>query len=234
MPILGITYAGGEQAGSRWWGKRRAAGGFSVSGEAWCQVLYARAATYLRPRAVPTVHAKASAAALSAPPRASARTSGVVESKRQADVAAVIVACVEIIEQASRRWRGGRRDDFHTDRRDRARERGAVRALEGQDRAVLPVLDGVEDVLLDRSRDGRERGVGGREVLADDRNGFRELGNREVVLEVVANRPVRKSSSESRRRSRFSRGGDAPRQFDLCTATDSAVARKRLTAVMQT
>ena len=81
--------------------KRRAAGGFSVSGEAWCQVLYARAATYLRPRAVPTVQASASAAALSAPPRASARTSGVVESKRQADVAAVIVACVEIIEQAS-------------------------------------------------------------------------------------------------------------------------------------
>ena len=76
------------------WGKRRAAGGFSVSGEAWCQVLYARAATYLRPRAVPTVHASASAAALSAPPRASARTSGVVDSKRQADVAAVIVAMV--------------------------------------------------------------------------------------------------------------------------------------------
>jgi hypothetical protein len=57
-------------------------------------VLYARAATYLRPRAVPTVHAKASAAALSAPPRASAKTSGVVESKRQAEVAAVIVAMV--------------------------------------------------------------------------------------------------------------------------------------------
>ena len=61
-------------------GERRAAGGFSVSGEAGCQVIYARAATYLRPRAVPTVHASASAAALSAPPRASARTSGVVES----------------------------------------------------------------------------------------------------------------------------------------------------------
>ena len=61
------------------------------------------------------------------------------------------------------------------------------------------VLDGVQDVLLDRARDGRERGVGGREVLADDRNGFRELGNREVVLEVVADRPVRKSTSESRR-----------------------------------
>ena len=74
--------------------KRRAAGGFSVSGEAGCQVIYARAATYLRPRAVPTVHARASAAALSAPPRASARTSGVVLSKRQADVAAVIVAIV--------------------------------------------------------------------------------------------------------------------------------------------
>ena len=57
-------------------------------------VLYARAATYLRPRAVPTVQASASAAALFAPPRASARTSGVVESKRQADVAAVIVAIV--------------------------------------------------------------------------------------------------------------------------------------------
>ena len=57
-------------------------------------VLYARAATYLRPRAVPTVQASASAAALLAPPRASARTSGVVESKRQADVAAVIVAIV--------------------------------------------------------------------------------------------------------------------------------------------
>ena len=57
-------------------------------------MLYARAATYLRPRAVPTVHARASAAALLAPPRASARTSGVVESKRQADVAAVIVAIV--------------------------------------------------------------------------------------------------------------------------------------------
>ena len=75
-------------------GKRRAAGSFSVSGEAGCQVLYARAATYLRPRAVPTVHARASAAALSAPPRASARTSGVVESKRQAEVAAVMVAIV--------------------------------------------------------------------------------------------------------------------------------------------
>ena len=48
----------------------------------------------MRPRAVPTVHAKASAAALSAPPRASAKTSGVVESKRQAEVAAVIVAMV--------------------------------------------------------------------------------------------------------------------------------------------
>ena len=57
-------------------------------------MLYARAATYLRPRAVPTVHARASAAALSAPPRASARTSGVVESKRQAEVAAVMVAIV--------------------------------------------------------------------------------------------------------------------------------------------
>ena len=57
-------------------------------------MLYARAATYLRPRAVPTVQASASAAALLAPPRASARTSGVVESKRQADVAAVIVAMV--------------------------------------------------------------------------------------------------------------------------------------------
>ena len=75
--------------------KRRAAGGFVFApGEAGCQVLYARAATYLRPRAVPTVHASASAAALLAPPRASARTSGVVESKRQADVAAVIVAIV--------------------------------------------------------------------------------------------------------------------------------------------
>ena len=74
--------------------KRRAAGGFSVSGEAWCQVLYARAATYLRPRAVPTVHASASAAALSAPPRASARTSGVVLRSKQALVAAVMVAIV--------------------------------------------------------------------------------------------------------------------------------------------
>ena len=44
--------------------KRRAAGGFVFApGEAGCQVLYARAATYLRPRAVPTVHARASAAA---------------------------------------------------------------------------------------------------------------------------------------------------------------------------
>merc|ERR1719247_581899 len=74
------------------------------------------------------------------------------------------------------------------DRRNRARERGAVRALEGKDRTVFPVLHGVQDVLLDRGRDRGPRAVGGREVLADDRNGLRELGNREVVLEVVANR----------------------------------------------
>ena len=74
------------------------------------------------------------------------------------------------------------------DRRDRARERGAVGALEGQDRAVLPVLDGIQDVLLDRTGHGGERSIRRREVLADDRNGFRELGNREVVLEVVAHR----------------------------------------------
>ena len=44
---------------------------------------------------------------------------------------------------------------------------------------MLPVLDGVEDVLLDRSVGRRaERRVGRREVLADDRNSFRELGNR--------------------------------------------------------
>ena len=92
--ILGITYAGGEQAGSRCGGERRAAGGFSVSGEAWCQVLYARAATYLRPRAVPTVHARASAAALSAPPRASAKRSGVEAKNKQAAVAEAIVAIV--------------------------------------------------------------------------------------------------------------------------------------------
>ena len=63
-------------------GKRRAAGGFVFApGEAGCQVLYARAATYLRPRAVPTVHARASAA-----------------------------ACVEIHRSTSRRWReDGRR-----------------------------------------------------------------------------------------------------------------------------
>ena len=57
-------------------------------------MLYARAATYLRPRAVPTVQASASAAALLAPPRASARTSGVVDNRRQALVAAVMVAMV--------------------------------------------------------------------------------------------------------------------------------------------
>ena len=57
-------------------------------------MLYARAATYLRPRAVPTVQASASAAALLAPPRAKARTSGVVLRSKQADVAAVIVAIV--------------------------------------------------------------------------------------------------------------------------------------------
>ena len=57
-------------------------------------MLYARAATYLRPRAVPTVQASASAAALLAPPRAKARTSGVVDNRRQALVAAVMVAIV--------------------------------------------------------------------------------------------------------------------------------------------
>merc|ERR1719305_2254750 len=75
-------------------GAPRGRGFVFAPGEAWCQVLYARAATYLRPRAVPTVHAKASAAALLAPPRASARTSGVVDNRRQALVAAVMVAMV--------------------------------------------------------------------------------------------------------------------------------------------
>ena len=55
---------------------------------------HALAATYFRPRAVPSVHAIASAAALSAPPRASAKRSGVEAKNKQAAVAEAIVAIV--------------------------------------------------------------------------------------------------------------------------------------------
>ena len=55
---------------------------------------HALAATYFRPRAVPSVHAIASAAALSAPPRASAKRSGVAARNRHAAVQDAIVAIV--------------------------------------------------------------------------------------------------------------------------------------------
>ena len=55
---------------------------------------HALAATYFRPRAVPSVQAIASAAALSAPPRASAKRSGVAARNRHAAVAEAMVAMV--------------------------------------------------------------------------------------------------------------------------------------------
>ena len=125
-----MTLPAGNRPAPRWGEAPRGLGFFCLR-RGGCQVSHARAATYLRPRAVPTVHARASAAALSAPPRASARTSGVVESKRQAEVAAVMVACVpESVEPwVARRGRIVR--CFHCVGH-RARERGAVRALEGR------------------------------------------------------------------------------------------------------
>ena len=55
---------------------------------------HALAATYFRPSAVPSVHAIASALPLSAPPRASAKRSGVEAKNKQAAVAEAIVAIV--------------------------------------------------------------------------------------------------------------------------------------------
>ena len=55
---------------------------------------HALAATYFRPRAVPSVQAIASAADLSAPFRANAKRSGVAAKKRHAAVAEAIVAIV--------------------------------------------------------------------------------------------------------------------------------------------